>query len=276
MATRRITQASPSSHFHGKPWKVQRLPETASRSAPTFSTVGMPAASSVLCAGFHSGKSAIASRPVASLYSGSRYLICGPLRCGPIEVASGWSTVPLSTPTSLTFLSTSHSAARLAQARRVAEVFLAVGVALVPAGVDEDDVVGLHGGRGALEVGRLDQLPLALRDRQHDAGAEEALQREVADRLLLGQEVDRRVHVGRGVEDGDDLVRHHAVLGVIGDALELDLLVAGEDRRIHPPGMAELVELKPAVRIGHHAHRSFPPWTRQSGWPAMRATTGAP
>ena len=46
----------------------------------------------------------------------------------------------------------------------------------------------------------------------------------------------------------DDLVRHHAVLGVVGDALELDLLVAGEDRRIHAPGMAELVELHPRCR----------------------------
>ena len=75
----------------------------------------------------------------------------------------------------------------LAQAGRVAEILLAVGIAAVPAGIDEDDVVGENLRHGPLEVGRLDQLPLLLRDRNHDAGAEEAFEREVADRLLAGE-----------------------------------------------------------------------------------------
>ena len=61
----------------------------------------------------------------------------------------------------------------LGKARRMAEIFLAVGIAAMPAGVDEDDVVGLDRGLGLLEIRRLDQLPLLLRDREHDAGAEE-------------------------------------------------------------------------------------------------------
>ena len=146
----------------------------------------------------------------------------------------------------------------LAQARRVAEIFLAVGIAPVPAGVDQHDVAGADFGLGLLQVRRLDQLPFLLRDRHHHAGAEEALEREVADRLLARQQMDRRVHVRRGVEDGRDLVGHHAVLGVIGQALELDLLVAGEDRRIHAPRMAELVELKPAHRILRRRHTTPP------------------
>ena len=75
--------------------------------------------------------------------------------------------------------------------------------------------------------------------------------------------------MGRGVEDGDDLVRHHAVLGVIGDALELDLLVAGEDRRIHAPRMAELDKREPALRIYGQPHNVAVNHTpRQSSWRA--------
>src|SRR5580698_5710421 len=64
MAVNRTTHASPSGQFHGYAWKVQRLPRSASTSAPTFSIVGMPALSNVRCAGFHSGNSPFGSRPV--------------------------------------------------------------------------------------------------------------------------------------------------------------------------------------------------------------------
>ena len=145
-----------------------------------------------------------------------------------------------------------------AQARRVAEIFLAVGVFAVPAGIDQHDVVGLDLGRGLFQIGRLDQLPFALGDRERDAGAEEGLQRQLADRGGFRDQVDRRVHMRRGMEDGDDLVRHHALLGVMRDALELDLLVAGMDRRIHAPRMAEFDEGKPAFRINHLCHHWLP------------------
>ena len=141
-----------------------------------------------------------------------------------------------------------------AQARRIAEIFLAVRISAVPAGVDEDDVAALDRRLGALEIGRLDQLPFLFRNRQHDAGAEERLQRQIADRRRAGNEMDRRVDVRRGVKNRGDLVRHHALLGVVRDALELDLLVAREDRRIHAPAMAELVQFKPAHRIDNGRH----------------------
>src|SRR5205085_12348252 len=73
--------------------------------------------------------------------------------------------------------------------------------------------------------------------------------------------VDRRVHMGRGMEDRGDLVRHHPLLGMVGDALEPDLLVTGKDRRIHAPAMAELVELKPGMRIDHRRHGRLLAWT---------------
>jgi hypothetical protein len=49
-------------------------------------------------------------------------------------------------------------------------------------------------------------------------------------------------------------MRHHALLGVMGDALELDFLVAREDRRIHAPTMAELEIFEPVHRIDNGRH----------------------
>ena len=151
----------------------------------------------------------------------------------------------------------------LAQARRVAEIFLAVGIFAVPAGVDEDDVAGLDLRFCAFQIGWLDQTPFSFGDRDDDAGAEKLLQLEIADRRRAGHEMDRRVQMRRGVEDRGDLVRHHALLGVMGDAFELDLLVAREDRRIHAPAMAELVKLEPAHGINHGRHFT----------PSLNATT---
>ena len=132
---------------------------------------------------------------------------------------------------------------RLGEARRVSEVFLAVGVLRVPSGVDEYDVLRLDPGRGLLEVRGLDQFPFSLRHGNHHAGAEEPLQFQHAHRSRLRYQVDGRVHVGGNVHDGDDLLRHHPVFRMVGDALELDLLVAGKDRRIRPPGVTQFIEL---------------------------------
>ena len=142
----------------------------------------------------------------------------------------------------------------LAQARRVAEIFLAVGIFAMPAGVDEDDVAGLDLRFCAFQIGRLDQPPFSFGDRDDDAGAEKLLQLKIADRRRTGHQMDRRVQVRRGVKDRGDLVCHHALLGVMGNAFELDLLVAREDRRIHAPAMAELVKFEPAHGINHGRH----------------------
>ena len=124
----------------------------------------------------------------------------------------------------------------------------------MPAGVDEDDVAGLDLRFCAFQIGRLDQLPFLFRDREHDSGAEESLQRQLADRGSAGNEVDRRVDVGGGMKDRRDLVGHHALFGVMGDAFELDLLVAGKDRRIHAPAVAQLVEFYFAYGIDDSRH----------------------
>ena len=152
----------------------------------------------------------------------------------------------------------------LAQSGRMAEIFLAVGIFAMPAGRDQDDVAGLDVGLGAFEVGRLDQCPFALRDRDDDAGAEKPIQLELADTRRAGNEMQRRVDVRRSVKNRGDLVRHHALLGVVGDAFELDLLVAREDRRIRAPAMAELVEFEPAHGIDDGRH--FTPSPDATDW----------
>ncbi len=146
----------------------------------------------------------------------------------------------------------------LAQTRRIAEIFLAVGIFPMPAGIDEDDVARLDLRLGALEVRRLDQLPFPFRYREHDSGAEEPVERQLADRSGAGNEMDRRVDVRGGMKDRRDFVRHHALFGVVRDAFELDFLVAGEDRRVHAPAMAELVKLQPAHGIDNGRHFSCP------------------
>src|ERR1700722_18362304 len=112
IATRRMMQPSPRSQFHGKNAKVQRLPVTLSISPPTFSMPKMPFLNRIRCTGSHSGKSSFQSRPPDHfLYSSARCGCSGPLRCGPIAVASGWSLAWVSWPTTLTFFSTNHSPA---------------------------------------------------------------------------------------------------------------------------------------------------------------------
>src|ERR1044071_2770865 len=112
IATRRMMQPSPRSQFHGKNAKVQRRPVTLSRSPPTFSMPRMPFLKRIRCTGSHSGKSSFQSRPPDhSRYSSARCGCSGPLRCGPIAVASGWSFAWVSWPTTLTFFLTNHSPA---------------------------------------------------------------------------------------------------------------------------------------------------------------------
>src|SRR3974390_1334216 len=136
----------------------------------------------------------------------------------------------------------------------MAEILLAIGVLAMPAGIDEHDVAGLDRGLDLFEIDRLDQLPFALRDRERDPAAEEAVERQLADGSRFRDEMDWRIHMRRGMEDGSNLVRHHALLRVMGDAFELDLLITGKNRRIHAPRMAELDEGKSAFRINHLCH----------------------
>src|SRR3974390_497372 len=159
-----------------------------------------------------------------------------------------------------------------AQARGIAKILLAVGIFAMPAGVDEHNIAGDDSWLRLFQILRLDQLPLAFRDRQHHSGTEETIERQVADGGGLWNQMDRRVYMCRGVEDRGDLVRHHAVLGVVRDALKLDLLIAREDRGIHAPGVAKLDKGEPAFRIVHLRHYILP----ASSWRAQIDSSARP
>ena len=249
-----MTQASPSCHFHGKPWNVQRLPvEFVEIAADVFDGRN---------AGFEQrAVRRIPFREIANCLAAGRFLVFRQqifdLRTVAVRAKRGRQRM-----VDAGGVDADHFDALLgeprggvfAQARRITEIFLAVGIAPVPAGVDENDIVTFDRRLGALQIGRLDELPFLFRDRHHDAGAKERLQRQIADRRCARNEMDRRVDVRRSVKNRGDLVRHHALLGMVRDALELDLLVAWKDRRIHSPAMAELVKLKPAHRIDNGRH----------------------
>ncbi len=124
----------------------------------------------------------------------------------------------------------------------------------MPAGVDQQDFAGLQIGRRALQVLGLDQLPFAFRDRDDAAGAEEAIERNLVDACGHRHQMDRRVHMGRRMHDGREALGQRAVAGVIGALLEPHALVARPDRGAEAPGVTEIVEFKPGLRLANARH----------------------
>ena len=137
-------------------------------------------------------------------------------------------------------------AGRRHEAGRAAEIVLAVLVELVPAGVDDHHVARPHDLAGGLfEVVVGDRLPFLLRDRHHDAGAEEMRQRHLVDERRALDDVRRRVDVRGVVHGGRDALRQHARLRHVVDALDLDVLEIGPVRRLIAEAMGQVVELQP-------------------------------
>ena len=140
-------------------------------------------------------------------------------------------------------------AGRRHEAGRAAEIVLAVLVLVMPAGVDDHHVARAHdlaGGLFQIVIG--DRLPLLLRDRHHDAGAEEMRQRHLVDERRALHHVRRRVDVGGVVHRGGDALRQHARLRHVVDALDLDVLEIGPVRRLVTEPMGQVVELEPHLR----------------------------
>src|SRR6266576_1303028 len=220
-----MMQPSPRSQFQGNSAKVQRLPVTLSMSPPTFSMHTMPFLNRMRCTGSQSGKSSFQSRPPDhALYSSARCGCSGPLRCGPMAVASGWSLACVSWPTTLTFFSTN----------------------LVPAGVDDDDVARAHGRAGRLfEIVVGDRFPLLLRNRDDDSRAEEMRQRNLVDERRALHHMRRRIDMRRVVHARRDALRQDAGLGVVMDALDLDVFEVGPVRGLVTETVRQVVELEP-------------------------------
>ena len=165
IATRRMTQASPSCHFHGKPWNVQRLPVTLVKIAAD------------ILDGRDAGREQrlvrrIPFREILDRLAPGRLLVFRQqifdLRPVAVRAERGGERMIDARGVDadqLHLLLHQPLGGALAQARRVAEIFLAVGISAMPAGVDQHDVVGLDLRLGAFQIGRLDQLPFLLRDR---------------------------------------------------------------------------------------------------------------
>ena len=125
-----MTQASPSCHFHGKPWKVQRLPETLVEIAADVLDGRDAGARAASCAPeFHSGKSLIASRPVACLVFGQQILDLRAVAVRPERGRERMIDAGGVDADELDLLLHQPFGRVLGQARRVAEIFLAVGIA---------------------------------------------------------------------------------------------------------------------------------------------------
>ena len=137
-------------------------------------------------------------------------------------------------------------AGRRHEAGRAAEIVLAVLVKLVPAGIDDHHVARAHDlAGGLLQVVIGDLLPLLLRDRHHDAGAEEMRQRHLVDERRALNDVRRRIDMRGVVHRGGDALRQHARLRHVVDALDLDVFEIRPVRRLISEAMGQVVELKP-------------------------------
>ena len=97
----------------------------------------------------------------------------------------------------LDFLLDEPLARRRHEAGRVAEIFLAVLVLVMPASVDDHDVARTHDlAGGLLQIVVGDLFPFLFRNRHHDAGAEKMRQRHFVDERCALDDVRRRVDVG--------------------------------------------------------------------------------
>ncbi|CKT09084.1 Uncharacterised protein [Mycobacterium tuberculosis] len=132
----------------------------------------------------------------------------------------------------------------LVEARGIGVVLGAVGVFVVPAGVDDDDVTGPDVGGSVLQILGGDHPPFALRDRDDDAGAEEGAQRDLVQKRCSFHHVRRRVDVGAGMHDGGDLLGQHTTLGHAVESFDLHVLEVRPGRRAVSPGVGQVVELQ--------------------------------
>ena len=153
------------------------------------------------------------------------------------------------------------------EARALAEIFFAVAIFVMPAGVDDHDVVGPHRLAGGLfEIVIGDRLPHLLRDRDDDARAEEMRQRHFVDERRVLDDMRGRVDMGGVVHGGRDALRQHARLRHVVDALDLDVFEIRPVRRLKSEAMREIVEFQPhrvvEVALEFDAadfHRHVPP-----------------
>jgi len=112
-----------------------------------------------------------------------------------------------------------------------AEIIFVVLVELVPSGVDDDDVARAHRRTcGLFQIVIGDRFPFLLRDRDDDARTEEMRQRNLVDEWRALYDMRRRIDMRRVMHARGDALRQDAGLGVIMDALDLDVFEVGPVR----------------------------------------------
>ena len=130
------------------------------------------------------------------------------------------------------------------------EVGPVLGVVLVVAGVDDQDVAALDPEAGlplpALEV--LGAVQLVVTDSHalqvdHARGPDQEVERQVADELAAGEEVRGSIEMGADVERGGDLLAAGLVEGQALDPLHAGPVVAGEGRRVDREVLGQVEQL---------------------------------
>jgi hypothetical protein len=132
----------------------------------------------------------------------------------------------------------------------------------VPAGIDDDHVARAHRrARGLFQIVVGDRFPFLFRDRDDDARAEEMRERNFVDEWRTLHHVRRRIDMRRIMHAGGDALRQDAGLGVIMDALDLDVFEIGPVRGLVAEAMRQIVELEAhavgQVLLERHAANFF-------------------
>src|SRR5215467_13940984 len=136
---------------------------------------------------------------------------------------------------------------------RIGVVVRIVAIVQMTSRVDHQDVVLANLRLGVLEILWRDHAPLALRDRDRDAGAEEAPERIAGQRRLVLLHMDRRIHVGAAMHDAFELLHQQAILGMKFDHTHVKVRARGPLRHAVAPAMSEIVDLK-IFRARRHSH----------------------
>src|SRR5580700_6232420 len=132
----------------------------------------------------------------------------------------------------------------LVEPGRIGEVIGIVAVVPVASRVDHHDVVLLDLWLGAFQILRRDDAPLAFRDRNDNAGAEEAPQRIPGQSRRVLRHMDRRIHMGAAMHDAFELLHQKAVLGVKLHDPNIEIGARRPLRHAVAPGMAKVEELQ--------------------------------
>src|SRR5271170_4905944 len=129
------------------------------------------------------------------------------------------------------------------EAGTAAEIVFVVAIKMVPAGVDDDDVVRPDRlARRLFQIIVGDGLPFLFRQGDDDAGAEEMRERHFVDERRSLHDMRRRVDVRGVVHRGGDALREHAGLGHVMNAFDLDVFEIWPIWRLKTETMRQAVE----------------------------------